>query len=292
MSSPLPGLLLPWFARHRRDLAWRADGTSAWGVLVSEVMSQQTPVARVEPQWVDWMARWPTPRDLAAAPTAAVLRAWGKLGYPRRALRLKECATVIATQHDNVVPDDVAALLALPGVGDYTARAVAAFAYHQAVPVVDTNVRRVIARAVKGLPDAGAARTADLRDAEALLPKEDAAVFSAAIMELGALVCTARTPQCAQCPLLTVCAWQRAGCPPPTAAAAAAKAKRVQKFVGTDRQVRGLLLDVVRAAHHPVDKAALDAVWEDATQRDRALTSLLADSLMVRHADGRYSLPD
>lgn len=282
-------VLTDWFAEKARDLPWRRPDCSAWGVLVSEIMLQQTPVARVEPSWHEWMARWPKPSDLAAATPADVLRAWGKLGYPRRALRLRDAAAVIAEQHDDVVPSDVDTLLALPGIGAYTARAVAAFAYRKRCPVVDTNVRRVIARAVHGAGDAGpASNTRDMADAEKLLPadEEHAARMSAALMELGAIVCTARTPRCADCPVFDTCAWQLAGKP-----AYNGPAKPVQKFAGTDRQVRGLLLDVLRDTSTPVPKTRLDVVWSDAGQRDRCLDSLLVDGLVEQTADGLFALP-
>ncbi len=199
----VPAELVDWYGRARRDLPWRAPDVTAWQILVSEFMLQQTPVARVAPIWLEWVARWPTPSATAAAGAADVLRAWGKLGYPRRAKRLHECATVIAAEHDDVVPDDVDVLLTLPGVGAYTARAVACFAYQKRVPVVDTNVRRVVARAVHGLADAASpSAVRDLADVEALLPDDSSApVFSAALMELGATVCTARSPKCGICPL-------------------------------------------------------------------------------------------
>ncbi len=282
-------VLTDWFAEKARDLPWRDPECSAWGVLVSEIMLQQTPVARVEPSWHDWMARWPTPSALAAATPAEVLRAWGKLGYPRRALRLRDAAVVIAAEHDDVVPSDVDTLLALPGIGAYTARAVAAFAYRRRCPVVDTNVRRVIARAVHGAGDAGpASNTRDMADAEKLLPADDelAAQTSAALMELGATVCTARNPRCADCPVFDACAWQRNGRP-----AYAGPAKPVQKFAGTDRQVRGLLLDVLRDTSVPVAKARLDLVWSDAGQRDRCLDSLLVDGLVEQTGEGLFALP-
>jgi A/G-specific adenine glycosylase len=282
-------VLTDWFAEKARDLPWRRPDCSAWGVLVSEIMLQQTPVARVEPSWHEWMARWPVPSALAAATPADVLRMWGKLGYPRRALRLRDAATVIAEQHDDVVPSDVDTLLALPGIGAYTARAVAAFAYRKRCPVVDTNVRRVIARAVHGAGDAGpASNTRDMADAEKLLPRDDehAATMSAALMELGAIVCTARNPRCADCPVYDSCAWQLAGKP-----AYNGPAKPVQKFAGTDRQVRGLLLDVLRDTSTPVPKTRLDVVWSDAGQRDRCLDSLLVDGLVEQTTDGLFALP-
>jgi A/G-specific adenine glycosylase len=283
----VPAELVDWYGRARRDLPWRAPEVTAWQILVSEFMLQQTPVARVAPIWLEWVARWPTPSATAAAGAADVLRAWGKLGYPRRAKRLHECATVIAAEHDDVVPDDVDVLLTLPGVGAYTARAVACFAYHKRVPVVDTNVRRVVARAVHGLADAAnPSAVRDLAEVEALLPDDSSApVFSAALMELGATVCMARSPKCGICPL-TVCAWRAAGYPP-----GSGSARPTQRYAGTDRQVRGRLMDVLRASSAPVERAQLDVVWlTDPGQRDRALDSLLVDGLVEQTADGRFAL--
>ncbi len=165
--------LLRWYEQAQRDLPWRRADVTPWQILVSEFMLQQTPVARVEPIWLDWVARWPTPSATAAAGAADVLRAWGRLGYPRRAKRLHECATVIAEHFEDVVPSDVETLLTLPGIGAYTARAVACFAYRQRVPVVDTNVRRVVARAVHGTAEAAASSSPrDLTDVDALLPND------------------------------------------------------------------------------------------------------------------------
>jgi A/G-specific adenine glycosylase len=279
------GELLTWYAREQRDLPWRHEGVTAWQILVSEFMLQQTPVARVEPIWRDWVARWPTPSATAAASAADVLRAWGKLGYPRRAKRLHECAIAIAAEHGNEVPDDVDTLLTLPGIGSYTARAVACFAYGRRVPVVDTNVRRVVARAVHGRADSPAS-VRDLTDVAALLPNEhDAPRFSAALMELGATVCTARSPRCGLCPL-SVCAWRSVGFPPATT-----PARRPQRYAGTDRQVRGRLLDVLRDNTTPVTRNQLDLAWlSDTAQRDRALDSLLTDGLVEQTPDGRFAL--
>jgi A/G-specific adenine glycosylase len=277
--------LIDWYRREQRDLPWRRPGVSAWQILVSEFMLQQTPVARVEPIWRDWVARWPTPSAIAAASAADVLRAWGKLGYPRRAKRLHECAIVIATEHGDVVPDDVETLSTLPGIGTYTANAVACFAYGKRVPVVDTNVRRVVARAVHGRADSPAS-VRDLADVTALLPNDaDAPHFSVALMELGATVCTARSPRCGICPLST-CAWRSAGFPPATM-----PVRRPQGYAGTDRQVRGRLLDVLRDNPTPVSRAQLDVVWlTDTAQRDRALHSLLTDGLVEQTQDGLFAL--
>jgi A/G-specific adenine glycosylase len=275
-----------WYEHAQRDLPWRRPGVTPWQILVSEFMLQQTPVARVEPIWLAWVDRWPTPSATATASAADVLRAWGKLGYPRRAKRLHECATVIAEQFDDVVPSEVETLLTLPGIGAYTARAVACFAYQQRVPVVDTNVRRVVARAVHGRADASASSSPrDLDNVAVLLPNDaDAPRFSVALMELGATVCTARAPQCGRCPL-SACAWRSHGYPAGTAA------RRVQRYAGTDRQVRGRLLDVMRGNESPVTRAQLDMAWlTDTAQRDRALDSLLDDGLVEQTADGRFAL--
>ncbi|WP_024800889.1 A/G-specific adenine glycosylase [Nocardia sp. BMG51109] len=278
--------LIDWYGETARDLPWRRPGVSAWQILMSEIMLQQTPVVRVEPVWREWVARWPVPSAMAAATQGEVLRAWGKLGYPRRALRLHECAGVLAAEHGDVVPDDVDVLLGLPGIGAYTARAVACFAYGQRVPVVDTNVRRVIARAAHGRAEAGNPATRDLAEAQALLPEriDRAATFSAALMELGATVCTARTPDCDRCPL-PHCAWVTAGRP------ASDVVRRTQKYDGTDRQARGRLLDVLRAATGPVERVALDLAWtRDPGQRARALDSLLVDGLIEQTSDGLFAL--
>ena len=281
-------MIVDWFATAARDLPWRRPGVDAWAVLVSEVMLQQTPVARVEPLWREWLARWPTPSSLAAASPAEVIRAWGKLGYPRRALRLREAAAAIAERHGDVVPPSVSELEALPGIGTYTARAVACFGYGQRQPVVDTNVRRVVARLVHGRAEAANARASDLADIAALAPEDDARAvrFSVAIMELGALVCVAGTPRCGACPVRDRCAWRLAGSP-----AHDGPARRVQKFAGTDRQVRGRLLDVLRGASGPVDAAALEPAWDDAVQRSRCLDSLLTDGLLEQTGDGLFRLP-
>ena len=288
MGAATGEAIVDWYASAARDLPWRRPGVDAWAVLVSEVMLQQTPVARVEPIWRQWMARWPSPADLAAVPPADVIRAWGKLGYPRRALRLREAAVAVVERHGGVVPADVPALEALPGIGTYTARAVACFGYGRPQPVVDTNVRRVVARLVHGRAEAGNARAADLTDIAALTPSDTgrATRFSVAVMELGALVCVARTPRCGACPVRDRCAWRLAGSP-----AHDGPARRVQRFAGTDRQVRGRLLDVLRAAHEPVDAAALEAAWDDAAQRSRCLDSLLTDGLVEQTDDGLFRLP-
>jgi len=278
-----------WFGENARDLPWRRHGFSAWGTLVSEFMLQQTPVNRVIPRLAEWLERWPTPADLAAVPPGEAVRAWASLGYPRRALWLHAAAVQITERHGGIVPEDVADLLALTGVGDYTARAVAAFAYGHRHPVVDTNTRRVIARAVAGQGEpAPPSRTRDLDAMSALLPAEPvaAAVFNAAIMELGAIVCTSRSPRCQSCPIRDACAWRAAGYPE-----YAGPKKAVQKkFEGSDRQVRGLIMAELRATHHPVTAAEIEGLWPDAVQRGRALAGLLTDGLAVTAGDGLYAL--
>ncbi len=288
-SSPaIASAAIAWFATNARDLPWRHPDAGAWGVLVSEVMLQQTPVARVLPAWQSWMTRWPRPAALAAVPVADAIRAWDRLGYPRRAMRLHACATAITTDHGGRVPDDVAVLQSLPGIGVYTASAVAAFAYRQRHPVVDTNVRRVVARCVGGQADAGDVTTQADRDAVGrLLPgePEQAARASAAFMEIGALVCGARAPRCTACPLRTMCAWNRLGMALP-----GVPSRRRQAYAGTERQIRGALLATLRDSPDPVPRTRLDRSWPEAERRDRALATLLADGLVTEIADGVYAL--
>ena len=288
-QPPLSVPVLAWYERTARELPWRRPDVGAWAVLVSEIMLQQTPVNRVLPVYAAWLDRWPTPAELASSPAGDAVRMWGKLGYPRRALRLHACAIEITDRFGGRVPESVEELLSLPGVGAYTARAVASFAFGQRHPVVDTNVRRVVARAVLGQGNAGPPSTnRDHLAVEALLPPDaaSAARFGVALMELGALVCVARTPRCAVCPIADRCAWLAAGSP-----AYDGPVPRSQGFAGSDRQVRGLLLDVLRGASEPVPLSALDVVWPDPVRRARALDGLVADGLIDPLPDGRYALP-
>ena len=273
--------VLDWFAAHGRELPWRDPTCTPWGVLVSEVMLQQTPVVRVEPAWHHWMTRWPAPADLASARTADVLRAWDRLGYPRRALRLQECARAIVREHGGEVPMTEAALLTLPGVGAYTAAAVVAFAHRGRSVVLDTNVRRVLARAVDGAALPAPTQTAgEYRRAAALVPDDDstAATWAAASMELGALVCTARSPRCDVCPVADLCSWRAAGYPDDEHA----HRRRSQAWVGTDRQARGRIMAELRASDHPVPAGVLARLWPEDVQRERALAGLIVDGLVVR----------
>jgi A/G-specific adenine glycosylase len=281
--------ILDWYAGHARELPWRGPAASPWSVMVSEFMLQQTPVARVLPVHQEWLRRWPTPADLASEATGEAVRAWGRLGYPRRALRLHAAATAIVAEHGGEVPSAYDELLALPGVGDYTAAAIATFAYGRRHVVLDTNVRRVLARAVAGaeFPPRSPTR-AEREQAAGLLPDDEptAATWSVALMELGALVCTAAAPKCDRCPVAATCAWRAAGYPaydgPPRPA---------QAWAGTDRQCRGRLLGVVRDAPGDVAAPRLDAAWPDATQRERCLAGLVEDRLLVRTSAGDYALP-
>ncbi len=282
--------VMRWFAVNGRDLPWRRPDFTPWGTLVSEFMLQQTPVARVIPRLEAWLHRWPTPADLASAPLSEALRAWDRLGYPRRAMYLHACAVAITENHGGMVPESVDELLKLPGVGPYTARAVAAFAYGHRHPVVDTNVRRVLARAVAGQAEAGPASTRrDLAAMEAVLPESiaDARLTNAAVMELGALVCTARSPQCGECPIADDCSWKTAGYPPYRG-----KRAPVQKqFEGSDRQVRGQIMAALRASEVPVAIADLGPLWPDASQLERAWAGLLNDGLATRRGD-HLELPE
>ncbi len=280
--------VLAWYAANRRDLPWRHPETTPWGVLVSEFMLQQTPVTRVREPWLSWMTRWPTPAALAVEAPGEAVRAWGRLGYPRRALRLHRAAVVIVERHGGEVPAEHAALLALPGVGSYTAAAVASFAFKERHVVLDTNVRRVLTRIAVGAEFPARSTTADdTALAERFLPAQPdlAATWAVASMELGAVICTARAPRCDVCPIRAHCAWQAAGRPrydgPP---------RRGQTYEGTDRQCRGALLAVLRAGTD-VAEADLLPAWPDGQQRARALSSLLADGLIVRTSTQALSLP-
>ncbi|MER1996609.1 MAG: A/G-specific adenine glycosylase [Arthrobacter sp.] len=304
-TRALHGRIISWFSGQARDLPWRHRDCSPWGILVSEVMLQQTPVVRVLPVWQEWMKRWPEPADLAAEPAGEAVRAWGRLGYPRRALRLHAAAVAIAASHGGRVPDTYGALLELPGVGDYTAAAVASFAFGRRETVVDTNIRRVHARLVTGnaLPSQSLT-AAEKKLAVSLLPADDAesVAWNASVMELGALVCTARTPRCGDCPVLADCAWVAAGRPEPH------YVPKGQAWHGTDRQVRGAMMAVLRQAEGPVLRelllagpvdlvapeadaalaplAALHALAAPQEQLERALEGLLRDGLAEADSAG------
>ncbi len=288
-ASGLHEPILRWYDDHARELPWRDAAASQWSVMVSEFMLQQTPVARVLPVHERWMELWPNPRSLAAERSGEAVRAWGRLGYPRRALRLHAAATAIAEHHDGEVPDSYEDLIALPGVGDYTAAAIAVFAHGKRHVVLDTNVRRVLARVTSAQEFPGPSVTKAERSlAEGLLPPDDrtAATWSVALMELGALVCTAATPRCGECPVSDRCAWRAAGHPaydgPP---------RRGQAWAGTDRQCRGRLLAVVRESDGAVHQTRLDAAWSEDDQRTRCLAGLVEDGLLAQVSPTTYALP-
>lgn len=277
--------ILAWFDVHERDLPWRR--TTPWGVFVSEFMLQQTPVVRVLPVWHEWMSTWPTPSALAAAPVSDALRAWGRLGYPRRAKRLHQAATAMVDLHGGEVPADEADLLALPGVGSYTAAAVQAFAFGRRSIVLDVNIRRVLTRVLDGQGHPAAHITKDERhQADLLWPANNAesSRWSAAVMELGALVCTARNPQCDACPVAETCAWLATGGPldPPS--------RQRPKYEGSDRQARGMVLAHLRASSSSVTIDLLHSNWEDDAQIDRAISGLIDDGLIERTRHGRLRL--
>ncbi|WP_244931216.1 A/G-specific adenine glycosylase [Nocardioides sp. W7] len=287
--SDLHDPLLRWYDAHARELPWRGPQASPWSVMVSEFMLQQTPVSRVLPVHESWLERWPSPADLAVESSGEAVRAWGRLGYPRRALRLHAAAAMIVAEHGGEVPSSYDDLLALPGVGDYTAAAIATFGFGRRHVVLDTNVRRVLARMVQGaeLP-APAVTRAEREVAAELLPLDEptAATWSIALMELGALVCTAARPRCAACPVAGRCTWRTSGYPaydgPP---------RKAQSWAGTDRQCRGRLLAVLRDDDGPVHRSRLDAVWSEETQRVRCLAGLVDDGLVVAAGPDTYALP-
>jgi A/G-specific adenine glycosylase len=288
MPSPYQAPVLRWYAANARQLPWRHSDATPWSILVSEFMLQQTPVGRVLPAYASWLDRWPSPAALAAASAADAVRQWDRLGYPRRAVRLHASASVITDKHGGQVPASAAELRALPGVGDYTAAAVASFAFGERNVVLDTNVRRVLARLVtgQGLPGPGPS-VAERRLAQSLLPVNGrlAARWSVGVMELGALICTATRPRCADCPVSGDCAWLARGRP------AAAPRRAAPGYQGSDRQCRGSLLTVLRAASGPVPAAEVNAAWPDPDQRARALAALIDDGLVAWRGDGSLALP-
>jgi A/G-specific adenine glycosylase len=292
IESALVEPVLAWFGGQARSLPWRDPDAGPWAVLVSEFMLQQTPVVRVLPVYSQWLARWPTPASLAAEPAGAAVRAWGRLGYPRRAIRLHAAAQAIVHRHAGEVPAELAELRALPGVGEYTAAAVASFAFRQRHAVLDTNVRRVLVRTISGRANPPASVTvAERRMAESVLPADAAraARFGVGLMELGALVCRARNPACHTCPVSSSCAWLAAGSP-----ADSGPARRTQTYEGTDRQARGALLRVLRDSSEPVAAQLLAKAWPAEVQRERALAGLVADGLVEPaepDGDECYRLP-
>ena len=275
-------VILDWFEQNKRDLPWRK--TSPWGVMISEFMLQQTPVKRVLPVWSEWIDRWPTPADLAASKKSDAISAWGRLGYPRRAVRLHESAGVIARDFNNQVPRAIEDLRTLPGVGEYTAAAIASFAYQESALVMDINIRRFFARSIDGIETPTSAPSQIERRLRAELIPSDGALWAAATMELGALICTARTPLCDQCPVKRSCAWRAAGYPKSEIV------KKSQAWAGTDRQCRGLIVQHLRE-NQSATKSALLKLWDDADQSEKAIKSLIADHL-IEATGNRFKLAD
>lgn len=293
--------LAQWWQTNARDLPWRFGRTTPWGVLVSEVMSQQTQMGRVVPYWTAWMDRWPDAAALADAPKSDVITAWGRLGYPRRALRLQECAHVIAYDYADELPHTYDELLALPGIGDYTASAVLSFAFGERIAVVDTNIRRVLSRAFVGVESlGGSASPAERALAKRLLPDDDSAkcrrfdrpsvVWNQAVMELGATVCTAKSPLCEACPIAGKCAFLRNGRP----GLGQRRTRPRQRFQGTDRQVRGLVLNALRGlpdGETVLDRKSVERLWKDHVQLDKCIASLDEDGLIEILPGGGVRLP-
>jgi len=278
-----PEPILDWFEKNKRDLPWR--NTTPWGVMISEFMLQQTPVKRVLPKWHEWIERWPTSADLAASKRSDAITAWGRLGYPRRATRLYESAGIIATKFDNEVPRSIEDLRTLPGVGEYTAAAIASFAYNESALVMDINIRRFFARSIDGVESPTQAPSQVERKIRAELIPNNGALWAAATMELGALVCTARTPACNECPVILSCAWRKAGYPKSDLA------KRTQSWTGTDRQCRGVIVQHLRE-EKSATKSALMKLWSDSDQAERALKSLIADHLIEATGRSSFKLAD
>jgi A/G-specific adenine glycosylase len=271
------------FVENKRDLPWRK--TNPWGVMVSEFMLQQTPVSRVLPKWDEWMQRWPTPESLASATTAEVITAWGRLGYPRRALRLHESAKIITGEYGGNVPRSQRELIALPGVGEYTAAAIAAFAFEERSLVLDINIRRFLSRVVDGIEFPTPAPTSrEKRAREILIPEEGAHLWAAGTMELGALICTAKNPKCEICPVSETCQWRLLGFPK------SEQIRKTQAWHGTDRQCRGTIIQSLRE-NKSLTEAEIMKLWHDDSQLERSILGLLQDGLIAELNPKTYALP-
>ena len=272
-----------WFKKNKRDLPWRK--TDTWGILVSEFMLQQTPVNRVLPVYNEWMERWPTAAHLAKATPTEVITAWGRLGYPRRALRLHECAKVITKELNGKIPTTEVELRKLPGVGEYTAAAMVAFAFSGRSLVLDINIRRLFVRLFDGAesPTTSATKEEKVRYEE-LIPKKDSHIWAAATMELGALVCTSQSPKCAICPVADKCLWRSLDYPKSDLV------KRRQSWHGTDRQCRGAVVQALRE-NEVLTKAQIAQLWDVPSQLEKALLTLLDDGLIEARGKSKYSLP-
>jgi len=272
-----------WFAKNKRERPWRA--TTPWGVMVSEFMLQQTPVARVLPKWIEWMERWPTPAELGKATPAQVITAWGRLGYPRRALRLHESAKIIARDFNNEVPENEEVLRSLPGIGDYTAAAISAFAFGTNTLVMDVNIRRVLVRVLDGKEHPTSSPTVRERESRlSILPRVNADNWAAATMELGALICTSKNPSCNDCPVISQCKWRKNGYPQTELV------RKSQDWHGTDRKCRGTVVQALRE-NESLTLSAIKKLWPEESQVEKALETLLADHLIEEHSRSRFRLP-
>ena len=281
--NPLEKPIVNWFKKNRRDLPWR--DTSPWGVMVSEYMLQQTPVNRVLPKWIEWMDRWPTPANFAKATPAEVITAWGRLGYPRRALRLHAAAQIIAHEFNNEVPEDIQTLRQLPGIGDYTAAAVSAFAFQRRTLVMDVNIRRLLTRVIDGNEHPTPAPTSkEKTERQKIVPNKNAHVWAAATMELGAVICTSKNPKCELCPVSTLCNWRTLGYPKTELI------RKSQSWYGTDRKCRGTIVQALRE-NNSLTESAIKKLWPDESQVEKALVSLLEDQLIQSISRSRYRLP-
>ena len=275
--------IVTWFKKNKRDLPWR--NTTPWGVMVSEYMLQQTPVNRVLPKWHEWMRRWPTPADLAKATPAEVITAWGRLGYPRRALRLHAAAQIITEDFDNEIPEDIATLQTLPGIGEYTAAAITAFAFEQQSLVMDVNIRRLLTRIIDGNEHPKPAPTVKEKASRLTLqPTKNAHIWSAATMELGALVCTSKNPICEKCPVISQCNWRKNGYPKTDLV------RKSQDWHGTDRKCRGTIVQALRE-NESLTENAIMKLWPDESQVEKALKTLQEDLLIEAIPRMRYRLP-
>ncbi|QOL35334.1 A/G-specific adenine glycosylase [Bifidobacterium lemurum] len=304
--------LAAWWEANARDLPWRFGRATPWGVLVSEVMSQQTQMSRVVPYWQAWMELWPDASALAGASTAEVITMWGRLGYPRRALRLQECAQAVSERYADELPRTYERLVALPGIGDYTASAVMSFAYGKRVAVIDTNIRRVLSRVFLGKESmGGAASAAERALANTVLPQDPSAsvMWNQAVMELGAVVCAAKKPLCERCPIAGECLFLESGLP----GLGEKRTRPRQRFQGTDRQVRGIVLNALRglssehassqprttaaasrahaAAPRSLPREQVESLWKDHVQLDSCIASLDEDGLIEILPDGSLRLP-
>lgn len=283
--------ILAWYEATGRDLAFRAT-SDPYAVLVSELMAQQTQAARAADAWTGWMARWPTVQALADAPVADVLRAWAGLGYNRRALSLHRAAQAIVAEHGGVVPADVAALEALPGIGPYTARAVAAIAFRVPVGAVDTNVRRVLGRVAAGAPEALTPGEIQAL-ADAVVPRERPDAWTHALMDLGARLCRPASPRCGDCPAAAWCRYAVGERPAVGAASGGAHAHRPQParrpeppFPSTRRWLRGRIMARARDAEDGAWVAYPDAIGEHPAHAVREAVMTLAAEGLVEAREG------